>query len=417
MRARKGRAKNVPTASKGGYANAKRARRDSSDGSEESSAQPQGLTAPERHPLPMMPWDETLAKIKAVPMSVQVERYKDWMRNGSIHESVCRACFKGPTPDLKRCVTCRLVFHAECVFDYTEHDGRVYCSLCVDRGWDHNPPALTPPASPIPRPSAPPDVVTEPAPPTARPMSIPNLVSRTSNTEATQPSLQRDSRRRVVEHDLILWEHTQKVTGRFAGPAPASVYTPSPAAPQTGDIGNAEDARGSNTETPAAYPNPAYTASPAPQHSDAPREADQELTFIEAPAPKRQRKSRFATLSNEVEASLSVLYRELESVTSLKLQIEELQKQRTQDAQQLKLRDNELALLRRDFAQRKVAEDELNQLRTILSQRISAQGEVEELRARNAALEQQLAESRAETAAAQEMVKTWKGKLAQLLNS
>jgi chromosome segregation ATPase len=137
----------------------------------------------------------------------------------------------------------------------------------------------------------------------------------------------------------------------------------------------------------------------------------------ETPTQKRQRKSRFATLSNEVEGALSVLYRELESVTSLKLQIEELQSQKRQDAQLIKLRDNDIAIMRRDLEQRRSAVLELAQLRASMSQSGDLKREVDELRARNAVLEKELEESKAQTAAAREMVNTWKGKLSQLLDA
>jgi hypothetical protein len=141
------------------------------------------------------------------------------------------------------------------------------------------------------------------------------------------------------------------------------------------------------------------------------------LSATETPTQKRQRKSRFATLSNEVEGALSVLYRELESVTSLKLQIEELQSQKRQDTQLIKLRDNDIAIMRRDLEQRRSAVLELAQLRASMSQSGELKREVDELRVRNAVLEKELEESRAQTAAAREMVNTWKGKLSQLLNT
>jgi hypothetical protein len=141
------------------------------------------------------------------------------------------------------------------------------------------------------------------------------------------------------------------------------------------------------------------------------------LSGTETPMQKRQRKSRFATLSNEVEGALSVLYRELESVTSLKLQIEELQSQKRQDAQLIKLRDNDIAIMRRDLEQRRSAVLELAQLRASMSQSGELKREVDELRVRNAVLEKELEESRAQTAAAREMVNTWKGKLSQLLDT
>jgi predicted RNase H-like nuclease (RuvC/YqgF family) len=138
---------------------------------------------------------------------------------------------------------------------------------------------------------------------------------------------------------------------------------------------------------------------------------------IESPRPKRQRKSRFATLSSEVDASLAVLYRELESVASLKAQIEDLQIQNSQYIQIIQIRDNNMAVLRRELDNQRAENEELVRLRVNTSQNDSLKKELEDLQSRIAQLDTDLQVSKGQTAAAEELVNDWKGKLSQLIGS
>ncbi|KAJ5681890.1 uncharacterized protein N7477_001830 [Penicillium maclennaniae] len=180
-----------------------------------------------------------------------------------------------------------------------------------------------------------------------------------------------------------------------------------------------EAARNAPTYPPADYrglqPRPAISNVATPSNNDAPSENGDRNTA--SPRPKRQRKSRFATLSSEVDASLAVLYRELESVASLKAQIEDLQIQNTQFLQIIKIRDNNMAVLRRDLDSRKAENEELLKLRANTSQHDTLKREMEDLKTRNAQLEADLQVSREQTAAAQELVNDWKGKLSQLIGN
>jgi hypothetical protein len=137
----------------------------------------------------------------------------------------------------------------------------------------------------------------------------------------------------------------------------------------------------------------------------------------EAPQPKRQRTSRFVTLPSDVDASLGVIYRELESVASLKLQIQELQYKDRQSAQMIKLRDNSIAILRRDLEKYRADDSELARLRDNAARFDEVKREMDELKRKNEMLETELRKSREETATAQSLVNDWKGKLAQLLNA
>ncbi|KAJ5128855.1 hypothetical protein N7526_007021 [Penicillium atrosanguineum] len=180
-----------------------------------------------------------------------------------------------------------------------------------------------------------------------------------------------------------------------------------------------EAAKNTMTPFPADYravqPRAAAIDLAGSSNSNAPSENNDRNTA--SPRPKRQRKSRFATLSSEVDASLAVLYRELESVASLKAQVEDLQIQNTQYLQTVKIRDNNIAVLRRDLDNRKAENEELARLRANISHHDTLKKKVEDLQSRNAQLEADLQVSREQTAAAQELVNDWKGKLSQLIGT
>ncbi|KAK4862199.1 hypothetical protein LT330_003337 [Penicillium expansum] len=118
---------------------------------------------------------------------------------------------------------------------------------------------------------------------------------------------------------------------------------------------------------------------------------------------RRQRKSRYSTLPSNVDASLAVLYQELESVAMLRAEIEKLRTQNTQYAQTIKIQEQNQIALRRD----------LGALRENVTNSESTTKEIRELRERNAALEAELLVSKEQTAAAKEL----KERLAQLLNT
>ncbi|KAB8259455.1 hypothetical protein BDV32DRAFT_150336 [Aspergillus pseudonomiae] len=126
------------------------------------------------------------------------------------------------------------------------------------------------------------------------------------------------------------------------------------------------------------------------------------------PAP-RGRKSRFATLSSEVEASPSLIYRELESATLLKRQIERLQEENSRYQQITKIRDQDLIDLRREIGNPRVWDGELQSLKAKAGQDNTALKELNESRAEN------LKAAKEETAKANAALDEWKGKLARLM--
>lgn len=299
--------------------------------------------------------------------------------HGSIHETTCRVCFGSGT--LKPCYTCRLAFHVDCIpRDSLYKSSDLFCSICVNRGWHVSPPELTPPPSPTLGPTPRPEVAVESEPviSVSRTMSIPNLVSSALDPRPRPPSSTLQASQEVVSDSL----HLNQTSDHVHHPPTTTINHSPPRHTQISDNNNNNN---NNSVEPAR--------------------------------PKRQRKSRYATLSSEVDASLAVLYHELESIASLKAQVEDLQNQTLRDAQVIKLRENSIAILRRDLEQRRTAEQEMVQFRAMKPQYDSLQRELDEVRAKNAALELELQESREETAAAKETVNDWKGKLSQLLGN
>jgi hypothetical protein len=125
---------------------------------------------------------------------------------------------------------------------------------------------------------------------------------------------------------------------------------------------------------------------------------------IDSPEPKRrERKSRYSTLAGDVDLSLATIYRELESVASLRAQIADLVSKNIQLSQSIRIHEqNQVATHR-----------VLDALRAKTMTSESASKEIRDLREKNASLEAELQISRDQTAAAKEL----KERLAQLLSN
>ncbi|OJJ99016.1 hypothetical protein ASPACDRAFT_17429, partial [Aspergillus aculeatus ATCC 16872] len=311
--------------------------------------------SPAAHPEtpPRLSWADTLIALEREPMASQIQRHKQWKRDGSIHETYCRVCFR--EENLEPCVTCRLAFHAECLpTGWIRHsDHRMFCSACVRREWHIAPPRLTPPSSP-------------------RLTGIGTSDAASAASPALQPSTLSST---TFPHGSL--SHTKPP---IFSPLPGHslLHQPNPASDNT---------------TPASYPDPS------------------------PPPARRNRKSRYTNLPADVDASLNVLYRELESNASLRLENEDLREENLRCQQIIKIRDMSLTALRREVEYRRSSEQEMQTLRATAAQLESARKEVQELRARNEALEAELERSRLEAAEAKEMVSDWKAKLSTLLGS
>ncbi|KAL4899108.1 hypothetical protein BDW74DRAFT_184110 [Aspergillus multicolor] len=330
-------------------------------------------------------WDRTVTRITAEPMEAQVRRYKEWRRNGSLHDKTCRVCQDTGnaviTLPLIDCRTCAVAFHFPCVpkgINWAA-DGDLYCPICIERKWDKAPPELTPPASPV---LAPAEVST----------GVPE------GTTTSEPAAEASNSSPKAEVEAIAVSSPPKA------PEPESAQQPSnPQPPQESPANPLQDIPGPNPQSPAILTRPASR-----------QQADGDL---EGPQPKRQRTSRFTTLSNEVDTSLAVLYRELESVAMLKMHIEELQQRDRQNTQMIKLRDNSIAILRRDLERRQAENLQLTRRIENIEEYDEVKKEFDALKKRNEELEAELRKSREETVTAQGLVEGWKGKLAQLLDT
>ncbi|KAF5016136.1 hypothetical protein F66182_12284, partial [Fusarium sp. NRRL 66182] len=121
------------------------------------------------------------------------------------------------------------------------------------------------------------------------------------------------------------------------------------------------------------------------------------------------RKSKFATLSSEVDSALWVLYRELESVTSLRQRIGELESEIVKLRQDVSIRDNQLILSRRSISAAHnsnnngmpggISQAEIDRLRVQAAKVDEVTRQAESLRAKNEALERELTDAKAESAA------------------
>lgn len=294
----------------------------------------------------------------------------DCIGSGSVNEKICRVCSQ--PGDLHPCHTCRPAFHAACIPQGSYHgsQNRLFCSLCVQRGWHVAAPALTPPASPSPEPVQQPDARA----PITSAMSIPSLITSALGSDVQSEALPIPQAQVPPANALPSSDSNHTTQGQIA--TSGSVDLPNGGSPH---------------ENTTGFPNSSRS--------------------------KRKRNSRFTTLSSDVDASLSILYRELESTASLKAQVEELQNRNLEFLQGIKIRDNNIAALRRDLQRRRSADEELERLKASAFSSDSLKQKVADLEAQNSRLHAELQASREQTATSQELVNDWKGKLAQLLNT
>ncbi|KAL4973583.1 hypothetical protein BDW66DRAFT_168482 [Aspergillus desertorum] len=320
-------------------------------------------------------WERTVARVAEEPRELQIQKYMEWKRNGSPHDTICRICLQNGSIDLAplhHCRTCRVAFHRFCkphgiVWATAEE---LYCPICVERGWHLAVPELAQPCSPDSATPDPPKGVTDgPAVYATISMIVSNPGSTTGREPARAPSIS---------------QPPQEVS---------------------------ENARLRNDTEPIPPPSAVTTRPAGLQHNE------NNAPNAEGPRFKRQRTPRFVTLSSDVDASLGVIYRELESVASLKLQIEELQDRDRHSAQMVKLRDNSIAILQRDLEKYRADCSELARLKEKAEQYDQVKKEMDGLKGRNEMLVTELQKSREEAATAQGLVDDWKRKLAQLLNA
>ncbi|PYH31661.1 PHD finger protein [Aspergillus neoniger CBS 115656] len=327
----------------------------------------QSLNQPDEPLLPrLMSWSDTLAAVEEQSLETQVQRYKEWKRNGSAHEDYCRVC-QAHGGRLELCSTCRLALHADCIPAGWLRDSQdsLFCPICVRRGWHTTPPTLSPAASPPPE-------------------------ERNDPTSAAAPTTS------APHPDTNSSSNTHPHSSASDGPLGVSSTQQAP----TGD----------RHDVPASCPTAPKRLYDLLGHDD--EATEDNVTFQR---PRRQRKSRYTSVPTEVDTALSVLYRELESNESLRREVEELRSENIKSNQTIRIRDLSIVALRRELGYRRSSDQEIETLRRTATQLENAKKEIQELRARNQALSAELQTSRDETAEAQALVRDWKAKLSQLI--
>jgi chromosome segregation ATPase len=112
-----------------------------------------------------------------------------------------------------------------------------------------------------------------------------------------------------------------------------------------------------------------------------------------------------------VEDSISVIYRELESVQSLRKEVEQLSEEKDRLMQGIRIRDHDISYLNRQLESRPL-DTEVQRLREHAKR---LDGIVRDLREENAALKTYVRTAEEQAAAANEALNEWKGRLATLM--
>ncbi|KAL4873105.1 hypothetical protein BDV12DRAFT_160394 [Aspergillus spectabilis] len=293
-------------------------------------------------------------------MPEALSRYKSWRKAGSPHDSICFICFK--PKDLEGCDTCRRSYHTSCMpasssrgLGEGSQSEAWYCDVCVDRGWHENPPMITPPDSPV-------------LGAVERPREL--LSEQTGAGDSDTIPAARSSAHR---------------------PAPPTVE-PRP----TQSIPLQATTRTQQLTSTA---------------NEGVRRGPKIATSNTAPTLFGSRKSRYNTLSEDVESALAVLYRELEKIPFLDQKIEELESEVSRLDQEVRIQRNELALSHRIS----VSATELQRLRSEAAGRQAAVDEAARLAARNQELESHIAELREQSTKSNQSLQGLKQKLSTLI--
>ena len=245
---------------------------------------------------PLLTYAQTVELCDKLSPFAQAERYKEWRGesndhrinaqmtidtnagNGSIHDSYCRVCHLAGR--LERCQTCNISFHTTCMPRgwIRDSSARWFCPICVQNEWHISPPKDTPPSSPesgtVRDPTGLSLIASIECDTYNPPLSSPRAESPTSHVD----------------------EHTPRS---------------SPAQSERGLI-------------PFNQGLPVYKEEPVL------RQNHQVMDTFDRPQEPvrgrgRHRKSRSFALDDDVDASLGVIYRKLESIPALKERIKGLE--------------------------------------------------------------------------------------------
>jgi hypothetical protein len=287
-----------------------------------------------------------------------------WCTVGDPHISYCFEC-KVEDINLIGCQTCKRSYHTECLCK--DPVGRpspkvsggfqFWCAKCSERGWQFDPPADILPLSPV--------------------LSLANSPAPTRLTELEDASGHRTENQMLSGLQELAADLHDEVPRQPAfaaiNRAPAGVQL-APASQQVAQRGPV--ARSYDLQPPSAALSPALSV-------DVARHAASALLSQGSRKPKS---SRYQTMPSEVDQALAVIYRELESVTALKQDIEQLQNQVRSTEQARRMMENQLALARagQDGVAQKNAE-----IATLKEQLADLRKSYEGLQEENARLKQQ----------------------------
>ncbi|CRG88889.1 hypothetical protein PISL3812_05924 [Talaromyces islandicus] len=316
-----------------------------------------------------------------VPLEKMIKNYQNWRRHGSVHDDYCMMCHRPRPQGLVPCYTCRRSFHDECMpAGSLYNDSRQwYCAVCVQRNWHVQPPAMTPPASPS--------------------LSAQHNVSGADTKPAARETTAEDSQALSILAEIS--RSMRRDVSQSQTPGPNHSHTDNNHNNNSNNTGNTRNSY-TATSKPSARSGPLAQPSPSTQT----------FSLLDSHA----RKSRFTTLSSEVDSALWVLYRELESATSLRQRIADLEAEVVKLRQDVSIRDNQIILSQRSAPKAaSVSQAELEELRIKAAKWDACVPELEHLRARNDALEQSLRDARSECVSKDEALNEWKGRLASLI--
>lgn len=342
---------------------------------------------------PLLTYPQTVELCDKLSSFAQAERYKEWRGesndrrinaqmtidtdagNGSIHDSYCRVCHLAGR--LERCQTCNISFHTTCMPRgwIRDSSARWFCPICVQNEWHISPPKDTPPSSPE-----------------SGTVRDPTGLSLIASIECDtyNPPLFSPRRESSTPH---VNEHSPRS---------------SPAQSERGLI-------------PFNQGSPVYKEEPGLRQNHQVMD-----TFDQPQEPVRgrgrHRKSRSSTLDDDVDASLGVIYRKLESIPALKERIKGLESSNSyyrtlsetcwsnseMSYELIEMQNEVIALLKGKLESQRPS-DTTEKLK-------KANAELKDLREQRNALQAELRASRDEARNATEMMNEWKGKLAQLLN-
>ncbi|KAL6859363.1 hypothetical protein J3F83DRAFT_749921 [Trichoderma novae-zelandiae] len=232
------------------------------------------------------------------------KRYRAWRKNGSPHDACCFICKR--EMDLLDCYTCRRSYHQRCLdqpLDQLYHRDNFFCRVCVNRQWhEHLPPPSPPPSPPLERQRV--------ALPSHRPSVQPSAEVRAPSTSPA-PAATLNQNPQASGPTSFTWLSQNQFTAPLT--RSSTIASPRTSTPLSGVINLNGPGRG----------------------------------IVSGPRGPR---SRFSTLSAEVDDAVSLLLRELEYLGDARQKISQLEDVIVRLQQDVRINENALILAQRNAA-------------------------------------------------------------------